>query len=85
MRLPGAVVHLRRLLERAGSVRFPAEAALQQAELDQDARLGGAITGGLGGLQAALEGTTLSDCLLREVRRAAERPSPTELRERLRQ
>jgi len=35
--------------------------------------------------RAALEGMTLSDYLLREVRRAAERPSPTELRERLRQ
>jgi hypothetical protein len=35
--------------------------------------------------RAVLEGMTLSDYLLREVRRAADRPSLTELRERLRQ
>lgn len=34
--------------------------------------------------RAALEGMTLSDFLLREVRRVAERPAPSELRERLR-
>ncbi len=35
--------------------------------------------------RAALEGVSLSEYLLREVRRLAERPSPTELRARLRQ
>ncbi len=34
--------------------------------------------------RAALEGLSLSDYLLREVRRVAERPTPAELRERLR-
>ena len=34
--------------------------------------------------RAALEGRSLSDYLLREVQRLTERPSPTELRERLR-
>ncbi len=34
--------------------------------------------------KAALEGMTLSDYLLREVERAAERPTLRELRERLR-
>ena len=33
--------------------------------------------------QAALEGLSLSDYLLREIRRVAERPTLTELRERL--
>jgi plasmid stability protein len=33
--------------------------------------------------RAALEGMTLSDFLLREVRRVVERPSPAELRSRL--
>jgi plasmid stability protein len=33
--------------------------------------------------RAALEGLSLSDYLLREVRRAAERPTPAELRQRL--
>lgn len=33
--------------------------------------------------RAALEGLSLSDYLLREVQRAAERPTPAELRERL--
>ena len=35
--------------------------------------------------RAALEGMSLSDYLLREAQRLAERPSPTELRARLRQ
>lgn len=35
--------------------------------------------------RAALEGMSLSDYLLREVRRAAERPTPDELRQRLAQ
>ena len=35
--------------------------------------------------RAALEGLSLSDYLLREVRRAAERPTLAELRERLSQ
>jgi hypothetical protein len=35
--------------------------------------------------RAALEGLTLSDYLLREVQRAAERPTPAELRQRLAQ
>lgn len=35
--------------------------------------------------RAALEGLSLSDYLLREVRRAAERPTAAELRERLAQ
>jgi len=35
--------------------------------------------------RAALVGMSLSDYLLREVRRAAERPSPEELRSRLRE
>ena len=34
--------------------------------------------------RAALEGISLSDYLLAEIRRAAERPTLTELRERLR-
>ena len=34
--------------------------------------------------RAALEGMSLSDFLLREVRRVIERPSPAELRARLR-
>ncbi len=33
--------------------------------------------------RAALEGLSLSDYLLREVRRVAERPTPEELRQRL--
>ena len=35
--------------------------------------------------RAALEGLSLSDYLLREMRRAAERPTPGELRARLRE
>lgn len=35
--------------------------------------------------RAALAGMSLSDYLLRELRRAAERPTPEELRERLAQ
>jgi plasmid stability protein len=35
--------------------------------------------------RAALEGLSLSDYLLREVRQTAERPTPDELRERLAQ
>jgi plasmid stability protein len=35
--------------------------------------------------RAALEGLTLSDYLLREAQRAAERPTPAELRQRLAQ
>jgi plasmid stability protein len=35
--------------------------------------------------RAALEGLSLSDYLLREVRQVAERPTPTELRHRLAQ
>jgi antitoxin FitA len=33
--------------------------------------------------RAALEGLSLSDYLLQEVRRAAERPTPAEIRQRL--
>jgi plasmid stability protein len=33
--------------------------------------------------RAAMEGMTLSDYLIAEVRRAAERPTPREMRERL--
>jgi plasmid stability protein len=33
--------------------------------------------------RAALEGISLSDCVLREARRAAERPTLEEIRERL--